>query len=274
MNIAIVGLGLIGGSLSRAFKKYTNFCIYAFDINSSVLNKAYDDNNIDFIIKNKVDFQKADIIFISLYPDDTISFVEENIEFFKKGAIICDLCGIKAKVNSRLNKLCKNDFNYISLHPMAGREFSGYDNSTADLFCGSSWICTTNNLSSIMHDILNKIGIGKIVSTTPEKHDEIIAYTSELPHILASSYVSMPNFINHNGYSGGSFEDVSRVGFMNGIMWSEIFISNKKYLSEQIDILINNLKSFKNAIDSENKAGLLEIINKSNKIKNEDKKYE
>ncbi len=272
MRILVLGLGLIGASIAKTLKKNTNHYVLGWNRTKSVTEKALADGAIDETGEPDELLSQADITFINFYPDAIVPFVVENKDKFKKGSIVTDSCGIKTKICRTLEKE-DFDFSYIGAHPMAGREVSGYDASLATLFDNASFICTPTNAKKSATDTLVEIakemGFKRTVVTTPEHHDEMIAFTSQIAHVLACSYVLSPLAPYHPGFSAGSYRDVSRVARINGEMWSELFISNKEPLIKEIDDLVLNLERFKDAIKEEDGKKLIELMSKANKIKEE-----
>ncbi|MDE6110697.1 MAG: prephenate dehydrogenase [Eubacterium sp.] len=272
MKILVLGLGLIGASIAKALKKNTNHYVYGWNRTKSVTEKALADGAIDEAGELDELLSKADITFINFYPDAIVPFIIENKDKFKKGSIVTDSCGIKTKICRTLEKE-DFDFSYIGAHPMAGREVSGYDASLATLFDNASFICTPTNAKKSKTDTLvelaKEMGFKRTVVTTPEHHDEMIAFTSQIAHVLACSYVLSPLAPYHPGFSAGSYRDVSRVARINGEMWSELFISNKEPLIKEIEDLVSNLERFKEAIKDEDSDKLIELMAKANKIKEE-----
>lgn len=272
MNILVAGLGLIGASIAKALKKYTSHYVMGWNRTESVSLKALEDGAVDEIGSLDDLIPKADITIINFYPDAIVPFILENRDKFKAGSIVTDSCGIKTKICRELEK---EDFNftYIGAHPMAGREVSGYDNSLADLFTNASFICTPTNAPKAKIDTLvevaKEMGFARTVVTTPEHHDEMIAFTSQIAHVLACSYVLSPLAPQHTGFSAGSYRDVSRVARINGEMWSKLFIDNKQPLINEIDDLVDNLLKFRTAIKEEDRSELESLMSQANRIKEE-----
>lgn len=273
MNILIVGLGLIGASLAKTIKKNTDYHVMGWNRTESVSLRALNDGAIDETGTLTDLIPKADITVINFYPDAIVPFVLENRDLFKKNSIVTDSCGIKTKICRSLEKE-DFDFYFIGAHPMAGREVSGYDNSLATLFDNASFICTpyettpryaTDALVGLAQDM----GFARTVVTTPEHHDEMIAFTSQIAHVLACSYVLSPLAPQHAGYSAGSYRDVSRVARINADMWTELFIANGEPLVREIDDLVSNLMKFKYAIVNEDEKQLHALMEKGNRIKEE-----
>lgn len=272
MNILVAGLGLIGASLAKTLKKNTSHHIMGWNRTDTVSKKALEDGTVDEIGDLDYLISKADITIINFYSEAIIPFILDNKDKFKKDCIVTDSCGIKTKICRTLEKE-KLDFTFIGAHPMAGREVSGYDNSLATLFDGASFICTPTNAKKCKVDTLvelaKEMGFGQTVVTTPEHHDEMIAFTSQIAHVLACSYVLSPLAPSHVGFSAGSYRDVSRVARINGEMWSQIFIDNKIPLITEIDDLVDNLNKFKEAINNDDKEELERLMSRANKIKEE-----
>ncbi len=273
MNVLIIGLGLIGASLAKTLKKNTNHKVLGWNRTESVTKRALSDGVIDEAGRLENLIAQSDITFINLYPDAIVPFIREHKMLFKKDSIVTDSCGIKAKICSEL-KDENFDFYFIGAHPMAGREVSGYDNSLANLFDNASFICTPyDNTPRVKTDALvglaKEMGFARTVVTTPEHHDEMIAFTSQIAHVLACSYVLSPLAPQHSGYSAGSYRDVSRVARINADMWTELFIDNKDALVKEIDDLVSNLMKFKYNIINEDSQQLRELMEKGNRIKEE-----
>ena len=264
MNILVVGLGLIGGSLCKAMKKYTYHTVYGQNRSKETENNALRDVAIDYAFDG--DYSNIDLIIISLYPDATEKYLAENASKMKKGTLITDVCGIKGDFAERMWQTAeKNGLHYVGIHPMAGKEFGGYANSTADLFQKANFVITADEKSDkkgieVLEKLSKEVGAGKIVITTPENHDKMIAYTSQLAHIVSSAYVKSPEIDLECGFSGGSFQDMTRVATMNETMWTELFMQNKKHLEYELDTLIENLLDYKKALQSEDTELMKKLI--------------
>lgn len=265
MDIAIVGLGLIGGSFARAIKKYTNHKVYGLDINQKSIEQAKADAVID-AQTGENQLCKMDMVIVCLHPKNIINFIHDNIKNFKQGTIIIDSCGVKGAIVEACDKvLCENKIRFIGAHPMAGRERFGYEASVSDLYLNASMILTlTENTDKeaveIFENLCYKIGFSKIVKTTPEHHDEVIAYTSQLAHVVSNAYVKSPTLFNRNGYSAGSFLDLTRVARLDENMWTELFLYNRNELVKQIDIILENIKKYRDAIADNDADVLCELL--------------
>lgn len=273
MKVLICGLGLIGASLAKTLKKNTEHIVLGWNRTPSVTQKALRDGVIDETGDIDELMKDADITFVNFYPDAIVPFILEHKNSFKKDSIVTDSCGIKTKICKELeNEDLK--FYYIGAHPMAGREVGGYDNSLDTLFDNASFIVTPyektpRNKVDALVGLAQNMGFARTVVTTPEHHDEMIAFTSQIAHVLACSYVLSPLAPMHPGYSAGSYRDVSRVARINAEMWSNLFIDNKEALVREIDDLVSNLMKFKYNIVNEDEPALRELMNKANSIKEE-----
>ena len=272
MEIAIVGLGLIGGSLCKSIKKYTKNQVYGYDIDKKTEKIALDSGIID----ESLDLEKlktVDITFVCLYPNETVDYVKRNINNFKQGSIICDVCGVKKYIEDEIEDIILNNgLNFVGTHPMAGREFSGLAYSDEKIFEGASFIIAkTQKTSDLALEKVKKlalgIGFGRVVETDPIEHDRIIAYTSQLAHVISNAYVKSPELSKHRGFSAGSFQDLTRVAKLNETMWSRLFMLNKEDLLLEMDILINNLNQYKDALENEDEDSLKELLRKGRELK-------
>ncbi len=273
MNILICGLGLIGASLAKTLKKNTDHTVLGWNRTSSVTEKALRDGVIDRTGDIDSLMAETDITFINFYPEAIVPFILEHKNSFKKDSIVSDSCGIKTKICRALEKE-KLDFYFIGAHPMAGREVGGYDNSLDTLYDKASFIVTPvdgtpRNKIDALVGLAQGMGFARTVVTTPEHHDEMIAFTSQIAHVLACSYVLSPLAPSHAGYSAGSYRDVSRVARINADMWADLFIDNKEALVREIDDLVSNLMQFKYNIVNEDSPALKDLMNRANKIKEE-----
>lgn len=272
MNIAVVGLGLIGGSFCKALKKNTFHRILGIDTNKDTIKKALECGAIDEEITPDR-LSEANLTIICLYPEAIVDFVKNNAANFKKGSIVIDSCGVKEYiVNECTPVLDEYGVIFVGTHPMAGREFSGFDYSTDDLFNGASFIITpTEETPQIAVDLLQtlagSISFGKAVVSTPQKHDEVIAYTSQLAHVVSNAYVKSPAMLNYDGFSAGSFQDLTRVAKLNEYMWSELFMCNKEALLKEINCVLNSITEYRDAIENNELDKLIKILRDGRELK-------
>ena len=257
MTIGIVGYGLIGGSVGMALKENTSHHVIAIDSNPDVLNYVSGNNIADEVSDvNCTVLKKCDIIYIALYPDAIIDFVKENSVFFKKGAIVVDLCGIEHYISEKMSEVSNGDFYYVGAHPMAGKEKSGITAACADLYSGASFLITVNENTNndaveTVKQLAKSMGFANIIVTDDINHDRMITYTSQLPHIMSVAYIMQDCHNKCFGYYAGSFKDMTRVADINSALWTQLFKYNKELLTSQIDEYIDALKKIRNAINSD-----------------------
>ena len=274
MKITVVGLGLIGGSLCKAIKKHTNHTVYGIDINKETLEMALSQNAIDAVTD---DLSLADITIVSLYPITTIDYIKENASKFKKGSIVIDTCGIKkAIVDAVTPVLAENDVTFIGVHPMTGREFSGFEYSLDNIFDDASFIITPDKSVSqtkinLIEDFAYSIRFKKVVTATPEEHDQIIAFTSQLAHVVSNAYIKSPTHQKQLGFSAGSFQDLTRVAKLNETMWTPLFLLNKDPLCFEIDYIIARLTEYRDAMQNNDAERLKALLRDGRILKEETK---
>lgn len=272
MKIAIIGLGLIGGSMAKAFKAHTDFTIYGYDINKSSVKSAIDQNVIDHELTDAL-LCSCELVIAALYPDAVIEFIERNKDLFKDGAIVIDCCGVKEHVCTPLFDLAKKSkFRFYGGHPMAGTQFSGFENSKGNMFDGASMVivpppCADTKETEFLKKIFSDIGFGCVTLSDAETHDKIIAYTSQLAHVVSSAYVKSPNALIHGGFSAGSFKDLTRVAALNEDMWTELFLENAEYLSWEIDRMADELKKYSHAIKNGDAGTLHKLLEEGTMLK-------
>lgn len=271
MNIAVVGLGIIGGSFAKALKKYTDHHIIGINRTQSVLERALEENAIDEI-GTEESLRTSDVIILALYPQAAVDYIEKNGQYIKKGAIVTDSSGIKRGICPRMVELSKQfGFEFVGSHPMAGKETNGFESSEAELFEGASYIITPCEASGeavrVLSDLALKMRFGTIKITDPEEHDRMIAFTSQLPHVLACAYVLSPCCLNHKGFSAGSYKDVSRVANINSLLWSELFLENREPLIKELDTLIDNIHAITDAVKANDKKTIEQLLEEAHKTK-------
>lgn len=254
MTVGIVGLGLIGGSLAKAFKE-AGHTVYACNRTKAVEDVAIAAGVIDAPL-SKENIEQCEFIHLSLYPDASIAWLAENGPFIDKNTIVIDECGTKRKICAACFELAdRYGFTFVGGHPMAGTHFSGFRYSRATMFSNATMILVPKDRQDFLliervTSSLTPLGLKRIVTTDPENHDRMIAYTSQLAHVVSSAYIKSPSAQEHKGYSAGSFRDLTRVAWLNEKMWTELFIENGDFLAAEIDLVIENLKAYSDAIKS------------------------
>lgn len=266
MKIAIIGLGLIGGSLARRLRGFKNCKIVAYNRTEKTLEVAKNDGVIDEGSTNVGQvMQDADLIIMCLYPELNVQFIKDSINYIKSGAVITDVSGVKRYMVDELSKILPSDVDFIGAHPMAGKEVGGYHNSTDTLFNNASFIITptpgnkSENIA-LLRDMADYIGCRVVMSTTPDEHDTVIAYTSQLMHVVAVALCDNPIMERSANFSAGSLRDCTRVAVINETMWSELFCENKDHLTDMISELQASLEKIKQAISNEDRNELEHIM--------------
>lgn len=265
MNIGVAGLGLIGGSIARALSESGKHEVFGFDISkpsvlAAKLVGAIKDELTDDNIEN------CEMIIVALYPNDTIDFVVKNAQRIRKDAIVVDCGGVKRNICTECGKAAKeNGFYFIGAHPMAGTQFSGFTRSRGNLFKGATMILTPEDNTDIkilhkLRTVLDDAGFGEVNLTSPEEHDRVIAFTSQLPHIISNAYIKSPAAIHQKGFSAGSYRDLTRVSKLNEPMWTELFFENKDNLINEIDFLVEKLSEYSDALKTDNKEKLVSLL--------------
>lgn len=256
MKIAIIGLGLIGGSIARRLRGFKNCTIAAYNRTAETILLAKQDGAIDEGSSDPSEvIDGADLIILCLYPQLNVDIIRDNLPRIKKGAVITDVSGVKGFMVEELKKLLPEDVDFVGAHPMAGREVGGYKSSTDTLFNNASFLITPTKDNkpeniAFVRELAEYIGCKHVVTTTPEEHDAIIAYTSQLMHVVAVALCDNPMIERSTFFSAGSLRDCTRVAKINEVMWSELFVENKTELVKRIREMEASLE--KMAVATEN----------------------
>ena len=273
MTVGIIGLGLIGGSLAKSIKEHSRYTVWGYDIDPNVIEKALLVDAIDEQLSDE-SLSQCHIILVALYPERCVEYITSHAHLFAPDAIVIDCAGVKRAVCEPLFALAeKYSWTYIGGHPMAGREFSGFDHTTGTLFERASMILTP--MRDVAVEVLTEakgffldIGFRTVRITTPDEHDNMIAFTSQLAHIVSSAYIKNPRSAQHKGFSAGSFQDMTRVARLNEDMWTELFLDNADLLVPSIDDFIFRLTQYRDALADRNEQQLWELL-KEGRIKKE-----
>ncbi len=253
MTVGIIGLGLIGGSLAKAFKKHTNHRVLGYDVDLAVTQYAQLTNTIDGVV-DRDSISECELLLIAVYPRATVSYLTEMADAIASETVVIDCGGIKRRICEACYPLAKqNGWIFIGGHPMAGLHRSGIKYATADLYAGASMILTPENTEDILllekvTSWIKSIGFSSVTVTTPDKHDEIIAFTSQLAHVVSNAYVKSPRAKIHRGFSAGSYRDLTRVAQLNETMWTELFLENRENLVAEIDHIVRSLREYQVAL--------------------------
>ena len=252
MTVGICGLGLIGGSMAKAYKE-SGHRVLGFDANQATLGYCALANITDGVL-DESSIGECDLIFVALYPVASIRYLESIAHLISKNTTVIDLCGTKAKICECGFALAKkHGFTFIGGHPMAGTQYSGIKYSKASLFKNAPMVLVPPTYDDIalldkIKELLAPAGFGKFSVTTAQKHDEMIAFTSQLAHVVSNAYVKSPTAQNHKGFSAGSYKDMTRVAWLNENMWTELFLENRDPLLFELDSIINSLSEYRDAI--------------------------
>ncbi|MBQ2994797.1 MAG: prephenate dehydrogenase [Peptococcaceae bacterium] len=274
MKIAVVGLGLIGGSFCKAIKEYTNHTCLGVgrDLNSKSVQMALLTDAIDRAIVPE-ELGEADLSIICLHPQGIIDFIKENQQYFRPGSIVIDAGGVKEAIVSEVDDILRErGVIFIGCHPMAGREFSGFAYSLPDLYKGASIIFTPSDYvpdeaKKIVEQLARELKFGRVVYTTPQEHDKTIAFTSQLAHVVSSAYIKSPTMRQESGFSAGSFQDLTRVAKLNEDMWTELFMMNQPALQHELEIIIASLQQYRDALDTRDAEKLHELLKEGRILK-------
>lgn len=264
-TVGVAGLGLIGGSFAKAYKENSDVKVLGFDTNDSVTHLAQVEGAIDGVL-DKDSIKECDLVIPALYPDTVITYMKEMAPYIKKDAIVVDTAGLKREICEVCFKLAKDyGFTFVGGHPMAGKKYSGFKYSTGRLFRDSSMIVVPEDpedqlLLSNLRAAFAPCDFGRITVCSPDKHDEMIAFTSELAHIVSNAYIKSPTALEHRGYSAGSYRDLTRVAWLNEDMWTGIFMKNRDNLIKELDYIINFLGEYREALEKEDSDRLWKLL--------------
>lgn len=273
MTVGIVGLGLIGGSLAKAYHSHGHR-VLAMDTDASVIEFARIAGAVDdFLTKETI--ASCDLVLICVYPEAAIKFLSEYAPFFNKEGLVIDCCGTKRLVCEKGFSLAKeHSFIFVGGHPMAGTHKSGFVAAREDLFKGACMVIVPDHYDDInfferIKEALAPAEFGSMSVTTAERHDMLIAFTSQLAHVVSNAYIKSPTAREHRGFSAGSYKDLTRVAWLNPDMWSDLFLANGDYLVPEIDGLISELSKYRDAIKAHDGATLRSLLDDGRRIKEE-----
>lgn len=274
MIVGIAGLGLIGGSLAKAFKRDQSCRVLGYDIDETITNFALLSEAIDNKLTSD-NIKDCDLVLIAIYSSGAEDFLKENAPNFSKNTVVIDCVGVKKSIcNIGFELAEKHGFTFAGGHPMAGSHNGGFKYSREDLFDGAPMVVVPPRFDDIqlldqIKHLLNPVKFGHISVTTADEHDRVIAFTSQLAHVVSNAYIKSPTATNHKGVSAGSYKDLTRVAWLNPEMWADLFLGNADHLTEEIDFLINSLTEYRTAISSGNREALVKILDEGRKRKKE-----
>lgn len=273
MKVGILGLGLIGGSLARAYA-LAGHTVYAAERSEEMLSFAM----LAGAVHGKLDettIPQADLILLAIYPGGSAAWLEANAALISKDTLVIDCCGVKREICCRCFPLAQRfGFTFIGGHPMAGSQFSGFKYSRANLFEGAPMVLVPPVYDDIelldrVKKALEPCGFGFYSVTTAEEHDKMIAFTSQMPHILSNAFIKSPTALNHKGFSAGSYKDLTRVAWLNAPMWAELFLENRENVLFELESYIDSLTAYRDAILHQDVDTLVALLEEGKKRKEE-----
>ena len=274
MKVGIVGLGLIGGSMAKAWKTKAECTVLGWDISRAVVELAQVAEAIDDVLTPDR-LAECDVVMIAVNPRDVVDYVRGNAAKFAKNSLVIDCAGTKREVCDACFPIAKEyGFCFIGGHPMAGSHKGSFANSRANLFSGAPMVIVPPYFDDIVlldrvKKLLMQLGFGKVSVTTAERHDSMIAFTSQLAHVVSNAYIKSPTALEHKGFSAGSYKDLTRVAWLNPAMWTQLFLENRDFLLRELDALIGNLNAYKQALEAGDGAQLERLLTEGRDRKQE-----
>lgn len=265
MTAGIVGLGLIGGSLAKAYKRTEGIRVLAANRNKAVLDFAFLAEAVDEVLTMD-NIAQCDVLLLCTYPAAAVEYLKSAAPHIGKNTVVIDCLGTKREVCAAGFALAREyGFTYVGGHPMAGTHNSGFKYAREDMFDGAPMVIVPPEYDDMelfgrIKELLEPLGFGSISVTTAERHDELIAFTSQMPHIISNAYVKSPRATSHKGFSAGSYRDLTRVAWLNPGMWTELFLENGDNLINELDFLIDELGKYRAAIARKNAPELERLL--------------
>lgn len=273
MTVGILGLGLIGGSLARAYAK-AGHTVYVYDKDEQMLSFA----ELAGVVQGRLDestIANCQLILLAIYAGGSAAWLEENAHLVARDTLVIDCCGIKKQICDICFPIAeKYGFTFIGGHPMAGSHFSGFKYSHSNLFQGAPMVLVPPRFDDPMllqraKDALLPCCFGSFSVTTAEDHDKMIAFTSQMPHIVSNAYIKSPTATQHKGFSAGSYKDLTRVAWLNPQMWAELFLSNRENILSELSLYIQSLQKYQQALENQDEAYLIQLLDEGKKRKEE-----
>ena len=273
MNVGILGLGLIGGSLARAYS-LEGHCVYAAEKDESMLSFAV----LAGAVHERLDetsIPQCDLILLAIYPEGSARWLNDHAHLISPSTLVIDCCGTKKEICSKCFPLAEQyGFTFVGGHPMAGSQFSGFKYSRATMYKDAAMIVVPRRqddfeLMQRVKELLTPCSFGRMTVTTAENHDRMIAFSSQMAHVVSNAFVKSPSAREHKGYSAGSYKDMTRVAWLNETMWAELFMENKDYLLQELDVLLDNLGKYRQALVDQNESEMKALLKEGRLIKEE-----
>ena len=273
MNVGILGLGLIGGSMARAFSK-AGHTVFAAERDEDILSFAQLAGAVSGELTPET-AGKCDLILLAIYPDGSAAWLEENAMHISRSALVMDLCGIKEEICSRCFPIAeKYGFIFIGGHPMAGSHYSGFKYSRSNLFQGAPMVLVPPKFDDMQlleraKEALAPCNFGSFSVCIAEEHDKLIAFTSQMPHVLSNAYIKSPTALGHKGFSAGSYKDLTRVAWLNAKMWAELCMENRENMLFELDTYIESLQTYQKALQEQDMDTLIRLLDEGRQRKEE-----
>lgn len=273
MNVGVIGLGLIGGSFAKAYKA-AGHTVLAFDTDKSILDFSILSGAVDAPLDPDT-LGRCELIIIAIYPRAAIGFLNESAQHIHPETTVIDCCGTKKNIcDAGFRAASQYGFTFVGGHPMAGMEQSGFKHSKATMFKGASMIIVPPVYDDVVFlerikDLLAPAGFGRLTVTTAEKHDAMIAYTSQMAHLVSNAFIKSPTVLAHKGFSAGSYQDLTRVAWLNEVMWTELFMENREHLLYELDLFLASLGLYKEALLEEDSDKMYSLLFDGKRLKEE-----
>ena len=273
MTVGILGLGLIGGSMARAFAK-AGHTVLAADTDESMLRFAQLSGAVSAVLDDS-SIHKCDLLLLAIYPKGCIAWLEVNAHLVKPEALVMDLCGIKEEVCQRCFPLAAEfGFTFMGGHPMAGSHYSGFKYSRSNLFQGAPMVLVPPKFDDMQlldraKQALEPCGFGRFSVCTAQEHDRLIAFTSQMPHVLSNAFIKSPTALSHKGFSAGSYKDLTRVAWLNAPMWAELCMENRENMLFELNAYIRQLQAYQTALEENDIDALTALLDEGRQRKEE-----
>ena len=271
MTVGILGLGLIGGSLARAYA-LAGHTVYAAEKDETMLAFAQLAGAVDAPLTPE-NLRECELVLLAIYPEGSAAWLTENARRISRSALVMDCCGVKQQICEKCFPLAEqHGFTFIGGHPMAGTQFSGFKHSRWDLFQGAPMVLVPPRFDDMdLFDRAKKAlapcGFGSFSVTTARDHDRMIAFTSQMPHIISNAFIKSPTALEHKGFSAGSYRDLTRVAWLNPGMWAELFLENREFVLSELDTLITALTAYRIAVAESDADSLITLLEEGKRRK-------
>lgn len=273
MNVGILGLGLIGGSMARAYAK-AGHTVYACEKDEDMLTFA----QLAGVVTDRLDetsIGQCQLILLSIYPAGCIEWLQKNAHLICKDALVMDCCGVKQLVTQECFPIAERyGFTFVGGHPMAGNHHSGFKYSRSNLFQGAPMVLVPPRFDDIelldrVKTALTPCSFGSFSVTTAKEHDRMIAFTSQMPHIMSNAFIKSPTALDHKGFSAGSYKDLTRVAWLNPQMWAELFLENQEFVLQELNTYLDSLEQYRDAVSNNDMDTLVKLLEDGKRAKEE-----